>query len=146
MRLGIEYNFASGDRDPADGRHGTFDDLYPAGFNKYGITDPFAWRNIRYPAVGVEMPVTRRWTIYRLFRLASLHDGLYPGGDQSLVRNPAATSTKVGSHVLVAAGYSRSDCWRLYAGYGYLFPGAYLRQSGYLTPLRTAYLQSSLTF
>ena len=148
LRLGIEYNFASGDKDPANGTHGTFDDLYPAGYNKYGMQDPIAWRNIRYPAIGVEMPVTKRWTMYggyRLFRLATIHDGLYPGGDEYLVRNPAATDTQVGSQALVSAGYSRSH-WRVYGGYGYFFAGAYLRQSGYPAALRTAYLLSSLTF
>ena len=149
LRLGLEYNYASGDKNPSDGSHGTFDDLYPAGFNKYGMADPIAWRNIRYPAIGVEMPVTRRWTIYggyRLFRLASIRDGLYPGGDQYLVRNLAATEAEVGSHVLVSARYAGSDHWRVYGGYGYLFPGAYLRQSGYLTALRTSYLLFSFTF
>ena len=119
LRLALEYNFATGDQDPADGRYGTFDDLYPAGFNKYGMADPIAWRNIRYPAIGMEMPLTRRWTVYaayRLFRLASVHDGLYPGGDQYLVRNPLATSAEVGSHALVSAGYVPSSHWRFYAG------------------------------
>jgi Alginate export len=149
LRLGLEYNFASGDRDLADGKHGTFDDLYPAGFNKCGMADPIAWRNIRYPAVGVEVPLTRRWTVYggyRNFRLATVHDGLYPGGDEYLARNPAATRADVGSHVLASAGYAHSDHWKAYAGYGYLFPGAYLRQSGYLTAIRTAYLLFSFAF
>lgn len=149
LRLALEYNYASGDKDPADGRHGTFDDLYPAGYNKYGMADPIAWRNIRYPALGFEIPITRRWTAYwgyRLFRLASVQDGLYPGGDTCLVRNPAATATDVGSHLLVSAGYVRPGHWRFSAGYGYVFPGAYLRQSGYQTALSTAYLQSSFTF
>jgi hypothetical protein len=148
LRVGIEYNFASGDKDPADGTHGTFDDLYPAGYNKYGMADPIAWRNIRYPAIGVEMPITKSWTMYagyRLFRLATIHDGLYPGGDQYLVRNPAATDTEVGSQALVSVGYSRSR-WRVYGGYGYFLAGAYLRQCGYPTALSAAYLQSSFTF
>jgi len=148
-RLGFEYNFASGDNDPADGRHGTFDDLYPAGYNKCGMADPIAWRNIRYPALNVEMPVTRRWVVYggyRLFHLASLHDGLYPGGDEYLIRNSAATSAEVGSHLLVSAGYVHSEHLRLYAGYGYLIPGAYLRESGYRAAIRTTYIQVSLSF
>jgi len=148
-RIAVEYNFASGDRNPSDSRHGTFDDLYPAGFNKYGISDPIAWRNIRYPAAGLEVPVTKRWAAYagyRFFRLVSTKDGLYPGGDQYLVRNPAATSSNVGSHVLVSAAYTHSPHWRLYAGYGYVFPGAFLRQSGYLTAIRTAYLQTSFSY
>ena len=110
------------------------------------MPDPIAWRNIRYPAVGIEMPVTRRWTTYagyRHFQLASVHDGLYPGGDRYMVRNPEATSTDVGAHMLVSAAYTHSAHWRLYAGYGYIFPGAYVRQSGCPTPLRTTYLQSA---
>ena len=111
-RLGIEYNFASGDRNPADRSYGTYDDLYPAGFNRYGMADPIAWRNIRYPAAGIELPITRRWAAYagyRFFQLASVHDGLYPGGDQYLIRNTNATSADVGSHVLLSAAYTHSS-------------------------------------
>jgi hypothetical protein len=149
LRLALEYNFASGDTDPADGRYGTFDDLYPAGFNKCGMADPIAWRNIRYPALAAEVPLTRRWTLYaayRQYRLPSLRDGLYPGGDQYLLRNPSATAADVGSQALVSAAYAPAPRWRFYAGYGYLFPGGYLRQSGYPAPLRTAYILSSVTF
>lgn len=148
LRLGLEYNYASGDRDPSDGVYGTFDDLYPAGFNKYGMQDPIAWRNIRYPAVAAEMPLTRRWTIYggyRSYWLATSRDGLYPGGDAYLVRTPDATSAEVGSLALVSAGYVRSPRWKWYAGYGYFFPGAFLRQSGYQAPLKTAYALFSFT-
>ncbi|MBS1859791.1 MAG: alginate export family protein [Acidobacteria bacterium] len=149
LRLGLEYNFASGDADPADGRYGTFDDLYPAGFNKYGMADPIAWRNIRYPAIGAEVPLSRRWTLYgayRHYRLASIRDGLYPGGDRFLVRNPAATTRDVGAQALVSAGYAWLPRWRIYAGYCHLFPGGFLRQSGFETPLTTVYILSSLTF
>lgn len=149
MRVGLEYNFASGDKNCSDGHYETFDDLYPAGFNKFGMSDPIAWRNIRYPAVGVEMPVAKRWTVYggyRYFQLASAKDGIYPGGDHFLVRNLSTDSTHVGSHVLISTGYTHSDRWRIYGGYGYLLPGDYLQQSGYPGMLRTAYVQSSFTF
>jgi hypothetical protein len=39
-----------------------------------------------------------------------------------------------------------SERWRVYAGYGHLFPGSYLRQSGCSSALRTVYLLSSFTF
>jgi hypothetical protein len=149
LRLGIEYNYASGDEDAHDGKHGTFDDLYPAGFNKCGIADPIAWRNIRYPGIGAEVPVAKAWTIYATYRrywLANIHDGLYPGGDEYLVRNPAARGSEVGAYALASVAYTRSEHWRFYAGYGRLAPGEYLRESGYQAPLRTAYVQSSFTF
>ena len=141
LRLGLEYNFASGDRKTADQRYGTFDDLYPAGFNKYGMADPIAWRNIRYPSLGAELPVTRHWTLYGCYRhywLASVQDGLYPGGDEYIVKNPAA-GTDVGGQALVSMEYIVSKHWRLYAGYGYLLPGGFLRQSGYAEARQTAY-------
>jgi len=106
LRLACEYNYASGDKDPADGKYGTFDDLYPAGFNRFGMADLIAWRNVRYPAIGVEMPVSKRWTInggYRWFWLASVRDGLYPGGDEHLVHNLLATSSRVGNQALASA-------------------------------------------
>ena len=149
LRLGAEYNYASGDRNPTDGRYGTFDDLYPAGFSEYGMEDPIAWRNIRYPAVIVEIPVTKRWTFfggYRRYWLASIQDGLYPGGDEYLIRNSAAAGADVGSHTLVSVAYAQSERWQVHAGYGHLSPGSYLRQSGFPAALRTAYLQSSFTF
>jgi len=149
LRVGMEYNFASGDKDPCDGKHQTFDDLYPAGFNKYGMEDPIAWRNIRYPAIGAELPITRHWTLYggyRQYWLASIHDGLYPGGDEYLVRNPAARSTDVGSQALISAGYVRPERWRLYAGYGHFFAGTFLREAGYQKASETAYLLFSVSY
>jgi Alginate export len=148
-RLGAEYNFASGDGDPSDGTHSTFDDLYPAGFSKYGMADPIAWRNIRYPALGVELPLNRKWTIfggYRHYWLARITDGLYPGGDQYLVRNPVATSSSVGAHLLLSAAYSHSDHWQFSGGFGCLLPGAFLKQSGYTTAIPTAFLLYSFTY
>jgi hypothetical protein len=149
LRLGAEYNFASGDNDRFDGRHGTFDDMYAAGYNRFGMQDPFVWRNIRYPAVGIEFAATKHWTFnagYRRFSLATTQDGLYLAGGVCLVRNPDATSSFVGSQALVSAMYSRSGRWRAGAGYGYLFPGEYLRESGYHSPQKTTYIMTSFTF
>ena len=47
-RLIAEYNYASGDNDPGDGRRGTFDSLYPTPHDKYGMTDQVGWRNIHH--------------------------------------------------------------------------------------------------
>ncbi len=53
----------SGDNHPGDGRHTTFDDLYPAGYNKYGMADPFAWRNLRNVSGGVDWSLSQRWRV-----------------------------------------------------------------------------------
>jgi hypothetical protein len=148
-RIGLEYNYASGDSYPEDGRHHTFDDLYPAGFNKYGIVDPYAWRNLRSPSLGVDMPVTRSWAFYggyRAYWLATVQDGLYPGGDDFVVRNPDAPSPHIGNQAFLSATYTHSERWHISAGYGHLFPGSYLRRSTCASALHSLYLLSNLRF
>ena len=42
----LAYNFASGDSDPSDGEHGTFDNLYPLNHPYYGYMDLFSLQNV----------------------------------------------------------------------------------------------------
>jgi alginate export protein len=51
-RFLVEYNYASGDKDPRDGTRGTFDQLYPTAHDKYGLADQVGWRNIHDLRVG----------------------------------------------------------------------------------------------
>ena len=147
-RLGAEYNFASGDNNPADGRHTTFDDLYPAGYNKYGMSDPYAWRNLRNISCGVDWSLSQRWRLgasYRAFWLASISDGLYTKGDSILTRNPGASSSHVGNQasMMIACDLSRS--WQFRAGYARFFPGPYLTDSSYRGRFSTPYFLLNYT-
>ena len=53
--LTAEYNYASGDADPADGIRGTFDQLYPTAHDKYGLADQVGWRNIHHVRIGFDI-------------------------------------------------------------------------------------------
>lgn len=131
-RLGAEYNFASGADSPLFGRHNTFDDLYPAGYNKFGMMDPFPWRNIKGAAVSLELRPARRWSLvagYREFWLANVRDALYSGGDDHYRWNPAATSSYVGSQAMLLMTLEASKRSRFVVGYAYFFAGRYLRES-----------------
>ena len=55
VKLTGEYNFASGDRDPADGVRGTFDQLYPTPHDKTGLADQVGWKNIHHARAGFEV-------------------------------------------------------------------------------------------
>ena len=55
VKLTGEYNFASGDEDPADGVRGTFDQLYPTPHDKTGLADQIGWKNIRHARAGVRI-------------------------------------------------------------------------------------------
>ncbi len=131
-RFAAEYNFATGDSHGQDGRHTTFDDLYPAGFNKYGMADPFAWRNNRNLSGGVDWSFSQKWKMgagYRAIWLASDQDGLYTKGDAFLTLNPAAAGTHVGNQASIMTGFEPSKSWQIYGGYARFFPGQYLIDS-----------------
>ena len=53
---------------PADGRHGTFDVLYPTAHDKYGMADQVGWKNVNH--VGVILEASRG----RLVLQAKGHD------------------------------------------------------------------------
>ena len=55
FRTSGEFNYASGDSNPADGTRGTFDQLYPTPHDKYGLADQVGWRNIRHLRAGIEL-------------------------------------------------------------------------------------------
>jgi len=132
VRVDAEFNHASGDRDCADGRHGTFDDLYPAGFNRYGMADPFAWRNIRYPEVAIAAPLSRSWSMsagLRAYWLVDRQDALYRQGEDEVAHVRNASSSWVGNHLHVSLAYRHSARWRLAGGYARLQAGDYLREA-----------------
>ncbi len=88
-RAFAEYNYASGDRNPHDGRVGTFDQFYPTGHDKFGLADQVGWRNIRDLHFGVEARPTRAVTAalgVHSWWLASATDGLYSASGALIVR------------------------------------------------------------
>jgi hypothetical protein len=130
--LVAEYNYASGDDDPRDGRRRTFDQLFPTNHSKYGITDRVGWRNMRDAMGGIEWKPASRWTLnvdYHAFWLANRLDALYAAGGALSVQNPKATSSRVGDEIDIQASYQFSARLQLGFGYAHLFPGEYLKQS-----------------
>jgi hypothetical protein len=144
-RLIFEYNYATGDRDPRDGRRGTFDVLYPTGHDKYGLADQVGWRNIRQARAGVELKPWKRWMLlanFQDFRRASVHDGLYNSAGTLTVPSGSATAAHIGEELDGQAMYTVSKQVQVGAGVGHLFAGAFLKQAtpgrGYTYPYLTA--------
>lgn len=131
-RLVAQFNCASGDSDPRDGRVNTFDQLYPTNHFFYGIDDRMGWRNMREAVGGVQWKPLAKWRFgvdYHAFWLATVQDALYLDNGSASVRNPNATSRRVGDELDVTANYQPSEHFSLVLGYGHLFPGKFLRQS-----------------
>jgi hypothetical protein len=149
-RLIAEYNYASGDRDPKDGRRGTFDQLYPTPHDKYGLADQVAWKNIEHLRAGVEFKPRAKWllmTKYNRYWLASARDALYTAGGAPVARVPDGSAGRnVGREIDFQALYNASKQVQLAGGYACFLPGTFLKKA---TPGQTysyPYLSASYSF
>jgi hypothetical protein len=138
-RVWLEYNYATGDADPRDGRRQTFEQLYPTSFAVVGRAGEFAWRNIHEPMVGVEWQPGRKWklrTTYRAFWLANIQDALYTLSGAAFACNPQAAHTRVGEETGLWAIFQATRRLQLWLGYANLTPGPYLKESGHPGAIR----------
>jgi len=128
------YDYASGDKNPKDGTHGTFDTMYPTAHDRFGITDQFGWQNIVAWRAGAAVIPHRRWSVtaqYLDFWLASAADALYNTSGGVLLRDSTAKSgTHVGDEVDVYTWYEINRQVHVGTGIGHIFPGEFLAKAG----------------
>jgi hypothetical protein len=128
-----EYNYASGDADPADGIRGTFDQLYPTAHDKYGLADQVGWRNIRHVRVGCDFTPINATPIavnYHSYWLAQRADALYAASGAPLARvSVGAASTRVGQEIDAQVSRPLTRQLVLAAGYSHLVAGRFLKQA-----------------
>jgi hypothetical protein len=133
FRTSGEFNYASGDRDPADGARGTFDQLYPTPHDKYGLADQVGWRNIRHLRAGIELTPWKGLPVaanYHSWWLNEKRDGLYAAGGALLARvATGAASAHVGQELDIQATRSLTPQLQIAAGYAHIFTGAFLKEA-----------------
>ena len=159
-RLGIEYTYASGDHDPNDRRHQTFELLFGTNHRLYGIMDLFGLRNTHNPSVSFSIKPVNGLSLradYLLFWLADTHDFLYPESASQRSGNGYGLHPQfhsfVGSELDLTASYQVTRWAELQCGYGHFFVGDYIRQSvetvpanGGATDADWVYMQLKLSF
>jgi hypothetical protein len=133
VRLTSEYNFASGDSDPADNVRGTFDQLYPTPHDKYGLADQIGWKNVHHARAGFEitpikgLPLT---TNYHSWWLAESKDAIYTAGSAVLARvATGAADRHVGQEIDVQVSRALTPQIQAAAGYAHIVPGAFLKEA-----------------
>lgn len=162
-RLALEYCYGSGDDSPADGKHGTFDNLFPTNHKFYGYMDFFSWQNIHDVRLAYSMKPHPRLSLAveaHSFWVADTGDNLYNaggvarGGAAATPGNGYGINANYGSHVGyeldVVVGYTLTKFAGLEAGYGHFFTGDYVDQSwaaaGGATDADWFYLQTVVRF
>jgi hypothetical protein len=133
VRPFVEAIYASGTKDPAGARWGTFDPIYPSSHDKLGFADQIGWRNIREFRTGVKETINKRWTLkqtYESFWLASLSDGLYATSGALIVPAPASRPPRhVAQEVDLSSEVRFTPFLTFGFGYAHIFSGAFLKQT-----------------
>ena len=156
-RLGLEYAYGSGDSNPTDGTHGTFENLFPTNHKFYGYMDFFSLQNIQDLRSILQLKPTSRMSVAvegHNFWLANANDYLYTVGGTPRTTGGYGIhpnySTYVGSELDVIAGYAVTRYAQVELGYGHFFTGKYIEQSlagvGGATDANYIYVQTSINF
>lgn len=135
-RVGLGYDFSTGDSDPDDGESETLDNLFPTNHKFYGIMDVIGWRNIHNPRLSLSAKPHKRVTValdYHLFWLADTQDSFYPQGGSGrnangYGKNPGYDSF-VGSELDLDVNYTITPWASIRGGYAHFFPGNYVKSS-----------------
>ncbi len=148
-RLAAEYNFASGDARPGDGRSGTFDQMFPTPHEKYGLADQVGWQNIEHISGSLEVSPRKQLTVRfqtHAWHLAEARDGVYLAGGALAFRDPTGRSGRhVGQEVDWNAQYNWGPRY-VGGGVGRLFPGHFLKAQSPGVSLTYVYLNVGYHF
>lgn len=136
-RIGLSVNTASGDKDPADRRLGTFNAMFPRAsfFSEIAILGPRNFWNLM-PTLSVkphrDVSLDAR---VNLFWRMEARDGVYrPSG--ALLRSGAGSNERfVGTELSVSTTWRATERLRFSANYGRFFPGAFLKATGPARPI-----------
>jgi hypothetical protein len=152
-RLGLVYNYASGDSDPFDSEIETFQNLFPTNHKFYGQMDLFAWQNMHDIEVSFKFSPVKKVNVkaeYHAFWLANTHDVWYRANGVTPVRPLTAAafnaSNYAGSEVDLTVTYLATKWLALEAGYSHFFAGDYLADTGPSDDPDFGYVQATLTF
>lgn len=149
-RLGAEYDYASGDTNPADDKVQSFDPLFPFGHSYQGFQDVFSWKNghaLKLSASGTPVPGTTVALDYHYFRTAQARDAWYNASMAALARDNAGLSgNEVGHEVDFHVRTPVRGALKLWFGVSHFFASSYVRAKAGGKDRDWAFLQATLDF
>lgn len=149
-RVGMEWDFASGDEDTTDNERNTFDNLWPTNHKFYGYIDLLSWQNINAYNFRLSASPTKKLSLqgdYWVFYLDETTDAAYNAARGTLrAARQAAGSGYVGSEADFLLKYAMNKNINLLGGYSHFFAGTFLARTGANDDADFFYLQSLLKF
>ncbi len=133
-RVSLGFDWATGDRDPDDNTHGTFNHLFPLGHKYLGILDQVGRQNIITPHVAVRLEPCKPVALtvaYHYFWLDSNDDALYNAGGAPGRRDRLGGSgSSVGGELDVKLTWKINVHQAFEFGYAHMWPGSFIKRTG----------------
>jgi len=149
--IATAYNIGSGDSNPNDNIHQTFDNQYPLNHAYYGYMDFFSLQNMQ----NLEFVAQTQWASTWQSRIAwqsfwLLHptsDAWYHAGAGVLKKARTGAAHQVGNELDITLKHKLTSIpGTLYMGYSHFFTGAYLAQTNTNKAADFAFAQVKLVF
>lgn len=146
-RLNLEYNHASGDRNPTDGTFSTFDNLFPTNHDKYGHIDFLSLKNMNDIKVGVGVKPHKKLSFaadFHWFFLDAKESAWFnAAGGIFRSANPNA-GIQLGEELDLLTTYKLTEHLSFLIGYSRFFPGPFAKDTGAHDDANFFYVQSVL--
>lgn len=152
-RVGLQYNYGSGDKNATDGKVGTFQNLYPTNHLFYGYMDTTSWSNMHNPQLNLSLQPSAKLKVmldYQLYWNANNNDAWRRVNNQTKVRPNNALASKAstfrGQEIDATVMYKWSPHVALQTGYSFFLAGSYLADTGASDNAHFGYLQVQVDF
>jgi len=149
-RLMIQYVLGSGDKNPEDGIHGTFDGLFSgADTVLYGWMNLMFWQNLREFRIDLILAPAKTLTFrgeYHLFGLDEAKDFWYFPG-KALRRDITGSSGRLLGHEIDLTVRKKLSGWlELLSGASFFLPGEYVKKTGQSPAAKWLFLETTFYF
>lgn len=147
-RLGVEYNFASGDK-AGTAKQERFNNLFPTNHDKYGYIDFASWRNLHDISASIGIKPTSSSLMkfdYHLFLLPHPTDGMFRASGAVLRAGAAGASRLAGHEIDLLARYQWNKWVGFLGGYSFFKGGKFFSDTGTNGAAHFAYAQVQTNF
>jgi len=148
-RIYFEFDYASGDDNPTDGKNKQFQTLFPTNHLWYGRADQVGWNNIMNFRLGVFFKPSAKWRVridyHHMMRPEEL--GAWQGVAGNVIRTGAlGSSSHLADEVDVIVTWLPSKPVNVEFGWTTFFPGGFIKDTGESPTATFVWLQCRVVF
>lgn len=145
-----QYVVGSGDKDPNDGKHGTFDGIF-GGVDTvlYGWMNLFCWQNLREYRIDFILNPQETFTIraeYHYFTLDEAKDAWYYPGKAPRRDETGASGRELGHEVDLTVRKKVAKFLEMLVGYSFFVPGEFIKNTGKHPTSQWYFLETTFYF